>query len=1416
MPHKVFVSSTRLDLESHRTSVIKAIRDAGLAVDPMEDWTAATDEPKDISQDRLTGCDLCVLLVAFRRGFVPDGEKLSITQLEYRAALRMSMDILVFLLDDDAVTAWPSQWNDLDSDPGIRTWREELSRRHTISRFGPDAATVRVAPALTRWLADRTQREANARQGPLADSAWLHAHADRLELQFARQMEGGASTAFDVAVGRYVDLLVKTKAEDGKADVELPFTELARRPAVRYLVAGNGGSGKTMALLKTAVDAARAACADSTVPVPLYARLASFDTTERGLDRLSALIGGPDLDPEVVLRALRDEGRPVLLLLDGFNEIATPFQSACLLALRELLQATRHAVLVTTRPDAAFGALKDADMGLTSATVVELADGDIKSFFDKRSLGGLYAQLDGPLRQLVRNPFMLWALSESCAGLASHELPRNQGELYRNFLDRYIFERREERKIPPPTRYNYKLVKRPLLSRLALEMSRSGTTRLSEDAATLKRVAGMLKSIVAEDDGVHELTPHVFMPERPGSQALIDETVSNGVLRRTGDSLEFMHQSVQDCFAAMALEQRPVTDILADRTPALRDALVLLAGLLPAADGLVVGLLESEPELAAACFGSSATVGAGPARSLVERISSFLRSPDPVTQRTGCQCVQAAHVETPELMEALRAIARSDSDARGYAVEAAGRFRQLDPIPILIDVLVGAPDFGVRQAVVDAVTKRTSGESDYQLSLGLGTLDIVESTLEEHHHAVRSGVLDKVGQLYSSAVTVDAAVAMVMSEPNPDGAVAYLRLLHRDAALAALRALVANGGETERAMALRYLPLVAGHAATMALFDVLDAPLDPLDAVLAGVGLASVGRQTYFGRTPFAPVLDALRKKLADPSCPALSRAGAAVALLHGTDDSDLERVLGVMRDTTEDVTFRETLLAGAFSVALIPVWLGAFWQMDERARLRRRRLVEAVVEQALTGDDRRVREAAVSSLQNEPDAVLAIVSKLADAHETEGVRAAACDAAATLKAAQALPILLELVTQPDTAQALRLPATMALSQLVDDETVATLEGLILASPEVVAVAVTSALALAGRHGALDRVAAMCITAPRFDDQVGRGIAALEWAAQVTDGALDRLMAVAFDAGRAMTGLAAAIRAHAAAPDKTVSRLAAAATDAARSLEVRERATLALAFLKSDAAARALEEMSRPDALPHVRATAKFSIAMADRIRADDGVSGNERLTMRLGCHMEAGSWEQALSDCSEIIAGAPGDAATYRWRSTCLLALHRVPEALDDVLKARELNPNDSETHRQVAQTYDEARQYDEAVAAARGAVQVNENDGYAWLDLGWYLYRADHLRESAEASRRGALLLPGEPGARFNVAVALLAQNDADAARIEYESALHVCGTLDEESARETLNSALSDLDALLKRRPELAMSAAPCLAMLGHPSQ
>ena len=152
--YKAFVSSTFIDLKDHRAHVIRSLGRAGFSVDPMENWTADSDEPKKFSQNRLDGCDLCVLLVAFRRGFVPDGETRSITQMEYDTAVRAGIDILPFVLAEDE--AWPRKFDELHKDPGIQIWRDQLRNSHGVESFSLDPRSIDMTGALGRWFTKKT------------------------------------------------------------------------------------------------------------------------------------------------------------------------------------------------------------------------------------------------------------------------------------------------------------------------------------------------------------------------------------------------------------------------------------------------------------------------------------------------------------------------------------------------------------------------------------------------------------------------------------------------------------------------------------------------------------------------------------------------------------------------------------------------------------------------------------------------------------------------------------------------------------------------------------------------------------------------------------------------------------------------------------------------------------------------------------------------------------------------------------------------------------------------------------------------------------------------------------------------------------------------------------------------------------
>lgn len=153
--YKAFLSSTFDDLYQHRAEAIRALQAAGFLVDPMENSQADRDAPVRFSAARLDGCNLCILLVAFRRGSVPAGANRSITQTEYDEARRRKIDVLPFLLDEQTPIGnggWAPEFDERKLDIAINEWRKTLYQTHGVGGFGADPKSLRIEAVLARWV----------------------------------------------------------------------------------------------------------------------------------------------------------------------------------------------------------------------------------------------------------------------------------------------------------------------------------------------------------------------------------------------------------------------------------------------------------------------------------------------------------------------------------------------------------------------------------------------------------------------------------------------------------------------------------------------------------------------------------------------------------------------------------------------------------------------------------------------------------------------------------------------------------------------------------------------------------------------------------------------------------------------------------------------------------------------------------------------------------------------------------------------------------------------------------------------------------------------------------------------------------------------------------------------------------------
>ena len=134
---KIFVSSTYLDLKKYRAEAKKAIEESGNEFVGMETFQSHTHEPTEFCPGRVEECDALVLLVAYRYGNIPEGEKISITHLEYEHALRNKIPVRVYLTDDEY--PWQPKFIDKNRE-SIDRFRTLLLKKHTCSFFTTPAS----------------------------------------------------------------------------------------------------------------------------------------------------------------------------------------------------------------------------------------------------------------------------------------------------------------------------------------------------------------------------------------------------------------------------------------------------------------------------------------------------------------------------------------------------------------------------------------------------------------------------------------------------------------------------------------------------------------------------------------------------------------------------------------------------------------------------------------------------------------------------------------------------------------------------------------------------------------------------------------------------------------------------------------------------------------------------------------------------------------------------------------------------------------------------------------------------------------------------------------------------------------------------------------------------------------------------
>jgi HEAT repeat protein len=554
--------------------------------------------------------------------------------------------------------------------------RVDIVNTHPLLRVAagsPDFRDVSREPFETNWIRKRS-----------ADNL-----AGHIGLDADTPAEVSEHQLVEVLVMRSHSLSSQSAAGDSRTNaVEqklAPLSEFLDAPGARLIVVGGGGAGKTTMLLRTCVDVTHHDRRQPAQPIPLYVELSLVEARSAGAfeSLLECIAEQAGVSKETLRDEWRSGERELLFLLDGLNEVEQEGQQAMLAAIARLMEEKRHRYVITSRPAEVVETFAHQIQAVQRVEVMQLHRYQVRTYFETLGLGLLYRTLSDELTQLAKNPFMLWAITQACARLGGAPLPRNIGELYRLFLDTFIFEQREPHKRYPRLSYSYSKVKRPILSEIAFAMSEMGRTRRHLDDTLYEQTYAALRKIKQSTRHRREVMPSSSW----NAEDLLDEIIYNGVLRRDSNSISFMHESVQEYYCAVHLTNQGVTEVVA-RAPRLlwrhvgerisyeyRDnawsnPIIMYVGLIDDASDFVTALSTKNPVLTARCIRAAHHVDPSVVHTLKAGWSTYYQRLDERYRLVACRCFEYAGVD--DVNDAMRLLELANSD-ESWTVQFAAR-----------------------------------------------------------------------------------------------------------------------------------------------------------------------------------------------------------------------------------------------------------------------------------------------------------------------------------------------------------------------------------------------------------------------------------------------------------------------------------------------------------------------------------------------------------------------------------------------------------------------------------------------------------------------------------------------------------------------------------------------------------------------
>lgn len=134
MVKKVFISSTYSDLLPYRKQVWEKIEKLNIEILGMEKFGARKGAPLDTCLEEVSKSDIFIGIISYRFGSVDKSSKKSFTQLEYEKANDLDKEIMIYLMDDDALV-FPKYVEKGINAKRLDKFRKILMKCHTYDTY---------------------------------------------------------------------------------------------------------------------------------------------------------------------------------------------------------------------------------------------------------------------------------------------------------------------------------------------------------------------------------------------------------------------------------------------------------------------------------------------------------------------------------------------------------------------------------------------------------------------------------------------------------------------------------------------------------------------------------------------------------------------------------------------------------------------------------------------------------------------------------------------------------------------------------------------------------------------------------------------------------------------------------------------------------------------------------------------------------------------------------------------------------------------------------------------------------------------------------------------------------------------------------------------------------------------------------